>query len=81
MADVVRQSGSLDHIWVTAQLDGDPAADLSDLQRVRQPRPRYVTLPGADHLGLTRQSSQRRGVQDAGPVASKRAAAFRRRSR
>ncbi len=80
VADVVRQSGGLHHVWVAAQLNGDPAADLGDFQRVGQPGPGYVTLPGTDHLGLTGKPPQCRGVQHPGPVPSEGTAALRCRS-
>ena len=50
--DVVGQPGGVDDVGVGAQLLGDAAADLRDLQRVRQPGPRDAAdlgaLPRAD---------------------------------
>ncbi len=81
MADVVREAGGVDDVGVAAQVLGDPAADLRDLQRVREPGARRAAdlgaLPRPDDLGLAGEAAQRRGVQHPGAVAGERAAAIR----
>jgi hypothetical protein len=80
MADVVGEPGGVHDVRVAAQLLGDPAADLRDLQRVRQPGARDAAdlgaLPRPDDLGLPREPAQRGGVQDSGAVPGERAAAL-----
>jgi hypothetical protein len=74
----VGQPGGVDDVGVGTQLLGDAATDLRDLQRVRQPGARHAAdlgpLPRPDDLGLPGEPAQRRGVQDAGPVAGERGA-------
>ena len=69
---------SVHDVGVAAQLLGDLAADLGDLQRVREPGPRDAAdlgpLPRPDDLGLAGQPAQRRRVQHPGAVPGERAA-------
>lgn len=55
MPDVVGQTGQFDQVGVAADTGRDPPPDLSDLQRVRQPRPRGIALARPDDLRLVRK--------------------------
>src|SRR6478672_7883397 len=81
MPDVVSEPGHVDEVGVAAQPDRHPAADLCDLQRVRQPGARGVALTRPDHLRLVGESTQRRAVQHPGPVAGEVGAVFGLRAR
>ena len=69
VADVVRQAGSVHQVWVAADFLAEFAPDLRAFQRVGEPGPREVGLPGRDDLGLRRQPAQPGAVQHAGPVS------------
>src|SRR5690606_13204253 len=61
VADVVRQAGQVHQVGVAAQVAGDAAADLGDLERVGQPGAGHAgdfrALPRADDLCLAGQSA------------------------
>ena len=69
MAQVVRQGNGLDQIFVQSQRAGDGAAELGDLQRVRQARAEQVAFVVQEHLGFVDQTPKRRAVNDAITVA------------
>ena len=54
VADVMCEAGSVDHVGVEPQAAGDLAANLRDLERVRQAVAGKVEPGrGAQHLGLS----------------------------
>jgi hypothetical protein len=77
VADVVGQPGQVHQIRIAAQPDGHPAADLGDLQRVRQPGAGGVTVPGPTTWVL---SASRRSAAQCSTRARSRANAVRARS-
>jgi len=75
MAEVMGQAGGVDQVRVTAEGSAEFPADLSALQRVRQPGAREVGLPDGDDLRLRGEPAQCGAVQHASAVALERAAA------
>src|SRR5699024_4884503 len=75
-ADVTGQPRGVHQIGVSPELHGDPTADLGDLQRVGESGTRYPAdlrpLARTDHLGLTREPAQRRGMQHTSSIPGER---------
>ena len=69
VAQVVGQAGGVDDVGIAAQGLPEGATDLGDLQGVGQAGAHEVVAGGPQDLGLGAQAPQRRGVDDARPVA------------
>src|SRR5438552_4841 len=69
MAEIVGQSDGLGEVFVEAELSGDGAADLSDLQRVRQSRAMMIVCRGDEYLCFVHQASKRRRMDHTIAVA------------
>ena len=67
MAQVVGQGDGLDQVLVQPQATGDGAAELGDLQRMRQPGAEQVALMVDKDLGLVDQAAERGAVDH--PIA------------
>ena len=68
------QAGGIDDIRVTSQRLPQSAPHLRHFQGVGEPGTHEVIGRRPQHLGLGPQTSQRRGVEDPGPVTLKRGA-------
>jgi len=69
MAQVMGQADGFGQVLVDRQGAGDGAADLGDLQRMRQAGAVVVALIVDEDLGLVLQAAEGSGVQDAVAVA------------
>ena len=72
VAEVVRQRDRLDEVLVDAELPGDRATDLRDLERVRQARAEEVAFVVDEDLGLVLEPAERAGMDHAIAVALER---------
>ena len=63
--EVVRQGDRLDEVFVDAELPGDRATDLRDLERVRQARAEEIAFVIDEDLGLVLEPAERAGVDHA----------------
>ena len=71
MSQVVRQTNGLDQILFQLQRPGNGAPQLGDLQRMRQPRAKQVSLMVHKDLGFVNQTPEGRRVNNAIAVALK----------
>ncbi len=63
--EVVRQGDRLDEVFVDAELPGDRATDLRDLERMRQARAEEIAFVIDEDLGLVLEPAERAGVDHA----------------
>src|SRR5699024_2067869 len=68
-AEVVGQAGGVDCVRIAAEVAGQFAAHLSDLEGVGEPRPHEIVRARGHHLGLRAEAAQTGGMEDAGTVA------------
>ena len=81
VAEVVRQGDRFHQVLVEPQRARDRAAELRDLQRMREPRAEQVAFVVQEDLGLVDQPPERGGMHDAVAIALERVARRRRRFR
>ena len=74
VADIVREAQRLGQILVEPQRARDRAADLRDLDAVRQPDAEMVAVGRQEHLRLVAQPAEADRMDDAVAVALKRVA-------
>ena len=77
VSEVMRQSGGVDDVRVTAECRAHLPGDLRHLERVGEPGSREVVLAGHDDLGLVREPAEGVRVQHARPVSLELAADYR----
>lgn len=68
MAQVVRETGTVDDVGIASQHGTELATDLGDLEGVREPVADEVVVPGGQHLGLGGEATQRSRVHQTGSV-------------
>ena len=69
VAEVVREAGDVDDVRVAAERRAELAADLGDLEGVRQPVAHEVVAAGLHDLRLGREPAEAGGVHHPRPVA------------
>src|SRR5690606_2064753 len=77
VAEVVREARRVDDVGVATERAAHAAAHLRHLERVGQARAHEVVVPGAGHLGLGAEPTQRGGVHDAPAVTLERGPGLR----